>query len=86
MSEEPSSTSIREGESVTLTCVTRANPPAYNLTFMFNGRHLDRPNVMASGWSITLLELQHQDSGLYTCLASNSEGDGQSNAVGLLID
>ncbi|XP_068205338.1 uncharacterized protein [Palaemon carinicauda] len=80
------SSGLREGSSATLTCVTRANPPVYNLTFMFNGRPLHRQNVITKGRSLTLLELQHQDSGLYTCLASNTEGDGESNAVALHID
>ncbi|XP_064091086.1 hemicentin-2-like isoform X2 [Macrobrachium nipponense] len=81
-----SASGLREGRSATLTCVTRANPPIYNLTFMFNGRPLHRQNVITKGWSLTLLELRHQDSGLYTCLASNTEGDGESNAVALHID
>ncbi|XP_068205341.1 B-cell receptor CD22-like [Palaemon carinicauda] len=80
------SSGLREGSSATLTCVTRANPPVYNLTFMFNGRPLHRQNVITKGRSLALLELQHQDSGLYTCLASNTEGDGESNAVALHID
>ncbi|KAK4309947.1 hypothetical protein Pmani_018451 [Petrolisthes manimaculis] len=74
------------GQSTTLTCSARANPPAYNFTFLLNGRPLHRANVVSSNDSLTLLQLGHRDAGLYTCLASNSEGDGQSNAVPLHID
>ncbi|XP_069971566.1 protein turtle homolog B [Penaeus vannamei] len=80
---------FRAGDSATLKCTARANPPAYNQTFMFNGRPLRRESVVKSGLtesSITLLQLTHKDAGLYTCLASNPEGDGQSNAVALHID
>ncbi|XP_071540781.1 uncharacterized protein [Panulirus ornatus] len=78
--------SLRAGDSATLTCAARANPPAYNFTFLFNGRPLHRANVVRSGRSLTLLQLSHRDAGLYTCVASNPEGDGQSNAVTLHID
>ncbi|XP_050705461.1 synaptogenesis protein syg-2-like [Eriocheir sinensis] len=50
------------------------------------GRPQQRANVVESGQSLTLLEVTHKDAGLYTCVASNSEGDGQSNAVPLHID
>nr|XP_053641804.1 hemicentin-1-like [Cherax quadricarinatus] len=77
---------FRAGDSATLVCTARANPPAYNVTFMFNGRALLRSNLVRSDWNLTLLHLGHQDVGLYTCVASNPEGDGQSNAVALHID
>ncbi|XP_042221457.1 uncharacterized protein LOC121865955 [Homarus americanus] len=77
---------LRAGDSATLTCAARANPPAYNFTFLFNGRPLHRANIVESKPTLTLLQLDYRDGGLYTCLASNSEGDGQSNAVGLHID
>ncbi|XP_068205331.1 uncharacterized protein [Palaemon carinicauda] len=44
------SSGLREGSSATLTCVTRANPPVYNLTFMFNAEH---ESVLYSGYVIT---------------------------------
>ncbi|KAK8734485.1 hypothetical protein OTU49_005837, partial [Cherax quadricarinatus] len=77
---------LRAGDSATLTCAARANPPAYNFTFLFNGRPLHRANIVESKPTLTLLQLDYRDAGLYTCLASNSEGDGQSNAVALHID
>lgn len=49
------------------------------------GRPLQRPQVISGGKSLKLLHLTHRDAGLYTCVASNPEGDGQSNAVTLKI-
>ncbi|XP_063884916.1 nascent polypeptide-associated complex subunit alpha, muscle-specific form-like [Scylla paramamosain] len=83
---EGSEAGLEAGDSASLTCSARANPPAYNFTFLLNGRPLHRANVVESGQSLTLLEVTHKDAGLYTCVASNSEGDGQSNAVPLHID
>ncbi|XP_069171583.1 synaptogenesis protein syg-2 [Procambarus clarkii] len=37
---------LRAGDSATLTCAARANPPAYNFTFLFNGRMLTRPHTL----------------------------------------
>ncbi|XP_042214822.1 hemicentin-2-like isoform X1 [Homarus americanus] len=82
-SGEKSVGGLRADDSATLVCVARANPPAYNVTFMFNGRPLRRPNTVRSDWNLTLKYLGHKDVGLYTCVASNPEGDGESNAVAL---
>ncbi|KAK8384708.1 hypothetical protein O3P69_014348 [Scylla paramamosain] len=85
-SREEGDRGLRAGDSATLTCTARANPPAYNFTFMFNGRPLNRADVVGGGRSLRLLHLTHRDAGLYTCVASNPEGDGQSNAVALHIE
>ncbi|XP_071546854.1 uncharacterized protein [Panulirus ornatus] len=77
---------LRAGDSATLICTAHANPPPYNVTFMFNGRPLTRTDVVQSEWNLTLFNLGHKDVGLYTCVASNLEGDGQSNALALHID
>ena len=54
--------------------------------FVFQGIPLNRNrHVIREGNKITLLDLRHSDSGLYTCVASNEEGDGQSNAINLNI-
>lgn len=42
--------------------------------------------TIRGGKSLTLPRLNREDSGLYTCIASNDVGDGQSNAVALHVD
>ncbi|CAL4091674.1 unnamed protein product, partial [Meganyctiphanes norvegica] len=78
---------FQEGATATLTCDYRANPRAYNVTFMFNGRRLSRGGVVpgSTNNSVTLLGVSHADAGLYTCIVANAEGDGQSNAVALQV-
>ncbi|CAL4066250.1 unnamed protein product [Meganyctiphanes norvegica] len=78
---------FEEGGSATLTCNAKANPSVYSTTFMFNGKRFLREGIVKSSNStLTLLNLSHQDAGLYTCIGANTEGDGQSNAVLLKID
>ncbi|XP_063851074.1 hemicentin-2-like [Scylla paramamosain] len=78
---------VEEGRSVSFLCSVRADPPAYNITWLHNGR------VMVVGgrrWrrdnaSLVVTPVRREDAGLYTCLASNIEGDGHSNAVQLRV-
>ncbi|XP_050689704.1 uncharacterized protein LOC126982028 [Eriocheir sinensis] len=78
---------VVEGRSVSFLCSVRADPPAYNITWLLNGRVV---GVGARRWrrdnaSLVVNPVQRQDAGLYTCLASNVEGDGHSNAVLLKV-
>nr|XP_027217314.1 uncharacterized protein LOC113809834 [Penaeus vannamei] len=78
---------VTEGDGVTFKCVVSADPPAYNITWLHNGRV-----VTAGGrrWqpdnsTLSVTPVTKEDAGLYTCLASNTEGDGHSNAVLLRV-
>ncbi|XP_042878078.1 uncharacterized protein LOC122257078 isoform X2 [Penaeus japonicus] len=78
---------VTEGDGVTFKCTVSADPPAYNITWLHNGRV-----VTAGGrrWqpdntTLSVTPVTKDDAGLYTCLASNSEGDGHSNAVLLRV-
>ncbi|KAF2362072.1 Fibronectin type III [Trinorchestia longiramus] len=77
-----------QGGSAQLTCTATAHPPHYTLTFLKNGEPLPQGRLTSiqGGKMLTLPRLSRQDSGLYTCIASNDVGDGQSNAVALHVD
>ncbi|XP_071514949.1 uncharacterized protein [Panulirus ornatus] len=74
---------VQEGEGVTLLCSVRADPPVYNITWLHNGRILSvgGRRWMRDNASLVISPVSRGDAGLYTCLASNREGDGHSNAV-----
>ncbi|KAK7078166.1 hypothetical protein SK128_005531 [Halocaridina rubra] len=78
---------VNEGSSVTFVCSVIADPPAYNVTWLHNGkvvgmggRRWRRDNA-----TLVITPVTRTDGGLYTCLASNTEGDGHSNALLLRI-
>ncbi|KAK8375881.1 hypothetical protein O3P69_008555 [Scylla paramamosain] len=78
---------VAEGDSVTFLCRVTADPPAYNITWLHNGRVV---GVGGRRWrrdraSLVVSPVERTDAGLYTCLASNREGDGHSNAVRLRV-
>ncbi|XP_042884679.1 hemicentin-1-like [Penaeus japonicus] len=79
---------VREGGSVTFTCHVKANPRVYNVTWFHNGRPLRRLDwgAQVSNTTLRLLNVTADMRGLYTCVASNVEGDGQSNAVNLNVE
>ncbi|XP_069979329.1 protein sidekick-1-like [Penaeus vannamei] len=78
---------VMEGKNVMFICSVRADPPAYNITWLHNGRVV---GVGGRRWrrdnsSLVVTPVSREDAGLYTCLASNTEGDGHSNAVLLRV-
>ncbi|XP_071516629.1 uncharacterized protein [Panulirus ornatus] len=79
---------VREGGSVTFTCHLKANPEVYNVTWFHNGRPLRRLEwgVQVSNTTLRLPNVTAAMRGLYTCVGSNQEGDGQSNAVNLNVE
>ncbi|KAK4300895.1 hypothetical protein Pmani_026969 [Petrolisthes manimaculis] len=88
---------VAEGGSITFTCHLQANPPVYNITWFHNGRALKRRrNRLGVGIgglrlgqsgnaTLRLAKVGADMRGLYTCVGSNLEGDGQSNALNLNV-
>ncbi|XP_068234650.1 uncharacterized protein [Palaemon carinicauda] len=79
---------VREGGSVVFTCHLKANPKVYNVTWFHNGRTLRRREwgALITNSTLRLPNVTADMRGLYTCVGSNREGDGQSNAVNLNVE
>ncbi|XP_045111203.1 uncharacterized protein LOC123504606 isoform X2 [Portunus trituberculatus] len=79
---------VREGSTVTFTCHLQANPSVYNITWFHNGRALRgwTWGVEVNNATLRLLNVTAAMRGLYTCVGSNPEGDGQSNALNLNVE
>ncbi|XP_053632422.2 nephrin-like [Cherax quadricarinatus] len=79
---------IKEGDDVYFECNVRAHPYVYKVLWYHNGvqvQHNVSVGVIISNQSLVIQRLRRQHTGLYTCVASNIEGDGQSNAVVLKV-
>ncbi|KAK8730855.1 hypothetical protein OTU49_007652, partial [Cherax quadricarinatus] len=79
---------IKEGDDVYFECNVRAHPYVYKVLWYHNGvqvQHNVSVGVIVSNQSLVIQRVRRQHTGLYTCVASNIEGDGQSNAVILKV-
>ena len=79
---------IKEGDDVYFECSVRANPQPYKITWRHNGRELThnvQKKVIISNQSLVLQKVTRADTGVYTCTAHNSEGDGVSNSINLNV-
>ena len=79
---------IKEGDDVYFECSVRASPSPYKITWRHNGRELSHnvaKKIIISNQSLVLQKVTRADTGVYTCTAHNSEGDGVSNSINLNI-
>lgn len=79
---------IQEGNDVYFECLIRSSPLSYEVRWNFEGREVQTntsAGVIVSNQSLVLQKVRRQQRGKYTCSATNSEGDGESNIVHLRI-
>ncbi|XP_063232166.1 nephrin-like [Bacillus rossius redtenbacheri] len=79
---------IEEGDDVYFECKVHANPWAYKIVWKHNGQvlqHNQRNGVIMNNMDLALQSVKKTQSGNYSCIASNVEGDGVSNIVQLNV-
>lgn len=79
---------IKEGDDVYFECHVKSNPQIYSVTWRHNGKFVDEDlarGIIIGNQTLVLQAVARPYAGLYTCVASNQEGDGESNAQYLNI-
>ncbi|XP_042559400.1 B-cell receptor CD22-like [Clupea harengus] len=72
-----------EGNSVTLTCSSDANPPAQTYTWYKESR--DQSSPVGSSQNISFASISSEQSGLYYCEAGNEIGQNRSPVVQISV-
>ncbi|XP_050487793.1 hemicentin-2-like isoform X2 [Bombus huntii] len=79
---------IREGIDVYFECNIKSNPWVYKVSWRHNGNplyHNPATGTIISNQSLVLQSVTRSRAGIYTCIGSNQEGDGESNPLNLDI-
>ncbi|XP_043667365.1 nephrin-like isoform X3 [Vespula pensylvanica] len=82
------SSAIREGIDVYFECNIKSNPWVYKVSWRHNGNplyHNTATGTIISNQSLVLQSVTRSRAGIYTCIGSNQEGDGESNPLNLDI-
>ncbi|GFT40207.1 nephrin [Nephila pilipes] len=72
---------IKEGNDVYMECTIRANPPVAELTWLFENKPFfsnASAGIIISNQSLVLQKVKKEHRGKYRCIASNTEGEGES--------
>ncbi|XP_076289472.1 nephrin isoform X4 [Lasioglossum baleicum] len=75
---------IREGIDVYFECNIKSNPWVYKVSWRHNGNplyHNPATGTIISNQSLVLQSVTRSRAGIYTCIGSNQEGDGESNPL-----
>ncbi|XP_039281499.1 nephrin isoform X2 [Nilaparvata lugens] len=86
MLRSSNASTVNEGSPVSMKCVLEANPPVYKVVWKHNDKVISVNG--SDGYffdSATLLinNCSRAHSGVYSCVASNQEGDGYSQSISL---
>ncbi|KAG8185952.1 hypothetical protein JTE90_013612 [Oedothorax gibbosus] len=79
---------IQEGNDVYLDCSIVASPWVSDIGWRFAGQELHTDTaagIIVSNQSLVLQKVSRTSRGHYTCVATNSEGEGESNVVQLRV-
>ncbi|XP_035207453.1 nephrin-like [Stegodyphus dumicola] len=79
---------IKEGNDVYLECTIRSNPPVTELIWLFEGRNFygnSSVGIIISNQSLVLQKVKKEHRGRYRCIATNSEGEGESSDLFLEV-
>ncbi|XP_023216293.1 protein turtle-like [Centruroides sculpturatus] len=79
---------IKEGTDVHFECDIRANPPINKVGWRFRNQDLASnasKDILILNQTLYLKNIQRSSRGHYTCIATNSEGTGESNSVYLRV-
>ncbi|XP_022693116.1 protein turtle-like [Varroa jacobsoni] len=80
--------SVHEGGDVYFECKIRANPPVTEIGWKFEGQPLypdKHQGIIITNQSLVLQKVRRESRGHYQCVASNSEGEAESDKILLRI-
>ena len=82
ITQSPQSVSIGVGASFTLSCSASGNPtPSFTWSKDGNTLANDGSHIVINGGTVTVSNVVQSDVGTYTCVAANSVGSAQANAL-----
>ncbi|XP_051153256.1 synaptogenesis protein syg-2 isoform X2 [Leptopilina boulardi] len=79
---------IEEGDDVYFECKVHANPWAYKVIWKHNGNVIQndvKNGVIVQQYNLVLRHVNRSQTGNYSCVASNVEGDGYSQNIEIKI-
>lgn len=91
MTEDSNTKVVREGDEVMLDCRINSNPPVSQIDWILNN-NVENPlltdpmkGIIISNSTLIIKYVRRMHKGHFKCIASNTEGRGQSNQVALSV-